>query len=56
MFDGPFSSYAFEFLRIVHEHASYFCVLRVFGFGRAEERLERKEGGSDGQNRRPGRA
>ena len=54
MVDSPFSSFALELLRVIHEHAGYFCVLRIFRFGCAKERLEGEEGGFDCEYWRPG--
>lgn len=53
MLDRPLSCLVFEFSRVPDEHACDFSVLRVFRFGCAQERLERDEGGLDGQNGRP---
>jgi hypothetical protein len=51
--DGPFPSYLLELCWVIHQHARHLCILRVFGFRRAEERLEGEEGGFDGKDGRP---
>lgn len=55
MLDGPFSSHVLELYWVVHQHARYLRILRVFGLGRAEERLEGEECGFDGKDGGPGR-
>lgn len=52
--DSPLVSLLIEALRVVDHHLSDFSILRVFGFGALEQRLEGKERGLDGEDRRPG--
>lgn len=56
MIDRPLSSFTLKFLGMVHEHACYFCILGIFGFGCAEKGLKGEKGGFDGQNGGPGGA
>ena len=53
MFDRPLSSDVFEFGRVPYQHARHLSVLRILGFGCAEEGLQRDESGLDSEDRRP---
>ena len=51
---SPFPCSALKLLRVAKKHVGNLSILGVFGFRRAEKRLEREQSGLDGENGRPG--
>lgn len=54
MLNGPLTSDTLELFRVVHQHASNFSVLWIFGFRCAEEGLEGKQSRFNCEYWRPG--